>query len=282
MDTNNQLEIWFLTGSQHLYGQETLLKVSENAQQIVHFLNDNIPVQLKFKPVLKSSEEIYQLILSANYQTNCIGIITWMHTFSPAKMWINGLKLLQKPLCHLHTQFNRDIPWQDIDMDFMNLNQSAHGDREFGYILSRMKIPRKVIAGHWKNERISSQLKEWSRAILGWHDLQNARFVRFGDNMRHVAVTEGDKVEAQLTFGFQVNTHGVGDLVSEIEKVSESDIDDLCEVYNNEYQLTTSLSKKGEYYQSLRAAAKIELGLTDFLTKGNYKGFTTTFEDLHG
>lgn len=282
MDINNQLEIWFLTGSQHLYGQETLLKVSENAQQIVHFLNDNIPVQLKFKPVLKSSEEIYQLILSANYHTNCIGIITWMHTFSPAKMWINGLKLLQKPLCHLHTQFNRDIPWQDIDMDFMNLNQSAHGDREFGYILSRMKIPRKVIAGHWKNERISSQLKEWSRAILGWHDLQNARFVRFGDNMRHVAVTEGDKVEAQLTFGFQVNTHGVGDLVSEIEKVSKSDIDDLCEVYNNEYQLTTSLSKKGEYYQSLRAAAKIELGLTDFLTKGNYKGFTTTFEDLHG
>jgi L-arabinose isomerase len=282
MDSFKKLEIWFLTGSQHLYGQKTLNKVADNAQHIVHYLKNNLPIQLIFKPVLKSSGEIYQLILDANYNTDCIGIIIWMHTFSPSKMWINGLKILQKPLCHLHTQFNRDIPWNDIDMDFMNLNQSAHGDREFGYILSRMKIPRKVIVGHWQNERVSSQLNDWTRAILGWHDLQNAKFVRFGDNMRQVAVTEGDKVEAQITFGFQVNTHGIGDLVSEIDQVKASEIDDLCEVYNQEYHLTSSLSRNGTHYNSLREAAKIELGLTNFLTKGQYKGFTTTFEDLHG
>jgi len=284
MENLKNLEIWFITGSQHLYGPETLEKVKENAQTISNYLsnNQNIPLQIIFKPIVKTAEEIFNLILEVNYNQNCIGIITWMHTFSPSKMWINGLKILNKPLCHLHTQFNRDIPWNDIDMDFMNLNQSAHGDREFGYILSRMKIPRKVIVGHWRNERISNQLNEWSRAILGWHDLQNAQFVRFGDNMRQVAVTEGDKVEAQIKFGFHVNTHGMGDLVSEIEQVKESEIVDLCEVYRNEYHLSKSLTKEGILYQSLRDAAKIELGLTYFLTKGNYKGFTTTFEDLHG
>ena len=284
MENLKNVEIWFITGSQHLYGQETLNKVAENAQTIANFLsnNPNIPVQIVFKPIVKTAEEIFNLILEVNYNQNCIGIITWMHTFSPSKMWINGLKILNKPLCHLHTQFNRDIPWNEIDMDFMNLNQSAHGDREFGYILSRMKIPRKVIVGHWQNERVSNQLNEWSRAILGWSDLQNAQFVRFGDNMRQVAVTEGDKVEAQIKFGFHVNTHGIGDLVSEIEQVEKSEIDHLCEVYKNEYHLSKSLEKEGILYQSLREAAKIELGLTYFLTKGHYKGFTTTFEDLHG
>ena len=284
MENLKKLEIWFITGSQHLYGPETLEKVWENAQTVANYLSNkqNIPVQIIFKPIVKTAEEIYNLILEVNYNRNCIGIITWMHTFSPSKMWINGLKILNKPLCHLHTQFNRDIPWNEIDMDFMNLNQSAHGDREFGYILSRMRIPRKVIVGHWKNERVCNQLNDWSRAIAGWHDLQNAQFVRFGDNMRQVAVTEGDKVEAQIKFGFHVNTHGIGDLVSEIEQVKETDINDLCEVYNNEYHLSKSLGKEDILYQSLRDAAKIELGLTCFLTKGNYKGFTTTFEDLHG
>jgi L-arabinose isomerase len=277
-------EVWFVTGSQHLYGPETLEKVAEHAQKISAAFNSSktIPVRIIYTPVVKTPEEIFNLFQRANTAENCIGLICWMHTFSPAKMWINGLKIIQKPLLHLHTQFNRDIPWNSIDMDFMNLNQSAHGDREFGYIMTRMRKERKVVTGHWQDQAIHEQINSWCRAAAGWHDLQQAKFVRFGDNMRQVAVTEGDKVEAQLVFGYSVNTHGVGDLVATIKKVKEKSVDELCEIYDKEYKLSGSLKKKGKQHASLREAAKIELGIRQFLESGNFKGYTDTFEDLHG
>ena len=277
-------EVWFITGSQHLYGEETLKQVAAHSQKIASALNFSkaIPVQVKFKPVVKDPDEIASICSEANVAPKCIGIITWMHTFSPAKMWINGLKILRKPLLHLHTQFNRDIPWDSIDMDFMNLNQSAHGDREFGFMMSRMRMERKVVVGHWQDPNVHDNINIWARAAAGWNDWQGAKFVRFGDNMREVAVTDGDKVEAQLKFGYSVNTHGVGDLVAVINKVKEKEIDGLCELYSKEYKLVDSLKKKGSQHQSLRDAAKIEIGMRRFLRNGNYKGYTDTFEDLHG
>ena len=277
-------EIWFVTGSQNLYGEETLKQVAEHSQQIAKAFDSaaQIPVRVVFKPTVKSPEEIYSICQEANTAKNCIGIIAWMHTFSPAKMWIGGLKILQKPLLHLHTQFNRDIPWDSIDMDFMNLNQSAHGDREFGYIMSRMRLERKVVVGHWQDNEVLEQIDTWSRAAAGWNDLQGARFVRFGDNMRYVAVTDGDKVEAELKFGYSVNTHGVGDLVKVINAISDKEIDTLTNEYEERYAVASSLRKGGDQYDALRDAAKIELGLTAFLQDGNYKGYTDTFEDLHG
>src|SRR5919205_163885 len=227
------LEVWFVTGSQHLYGEETLKQVAEHSQTIAASLNAavEIPVTVVFKPTVKTPEEIYSVCLEANAARNCIGIITWMHTFSPAKMWINGLKTLQKPVAHLHTQFNRDIPWDSIDMDFMNLNQSAHGDREFGFMMSRMRTNRKVVVGHWQDPEVAQQIGAWSRAAIGWYDWQGAKFVRFGDNMRYVAVTEGDKVEAELQFGYSVNYYGIGDLVKVINESSASEIDTLIQEY---------------------------------------------------
>jgi L-arabinose isomerase len=279
-----KLEVWFVTGSQHLYGPETLEQVAVHSQKISEAFNKSksIAVQMKFKPVVKTPEEIYNLCMEVNGTKNCIGIITWMHTFSPAKMWINGLKILGKPLLHLHTQFNRDIPFSSIDMDFMNLNQSAHGDREFGFIMSRMRIDRKVVVGYWQDVAVHEKINTWCRAAAAWHDMQQASFVRFGDNMRQVAVTEGDKVEAQLKFGYSVNTHGLGDLVATVKKVKEKEVDELCKLYNTKYILTASLKKNGNQYSSLREAARIELGLRKFLEQGNYKGYTDTFEDLHG
>jgi len=278
------LEVWFVTGSQHLYGEETLKQVAKHSQEIASSFDkaEAIPVRVVFKPVVKSTEEIYAICADANNAKNCIGIIAWMHTFSPAKMWIGGLKILHKPLLHLHTQFNRDIPWKEIDMDFMNLNQSAHGDREFGFIVTRMRLERKVVVGHWEDSITQQNIGIWARAAAGWNDWQGARFVRFGDNMRYVAVTEGDKVEAELKFGYSVNTHGVGDLVKSINEVSDSAIDVLCQEYADTYALASSLTKGKEQHSSLREAAKIELGLHDFLANGNFKGFTDTFEDLHG
>jgi len=279
-----QLEVWFITGSQDLYGEETLKQVAEHSQQIAKALDaaNQIPVRVVFKPTVKSPEEIYNTCQEANTAKNCIGIIAWMHTFSPAKMWIGGLRILQKPVLHLHTQFNRDIPWDSIDMDFMNLNQSAHGDREFGFIMSRMRLERKVVVGHWQDNEVLDQLNAWSRAAAGWYDWQGARFVRFGDNMRYVAVTDGDKVEAELKFGYSVNTHGIGDLVKVINAISDSEIDKLTAEYEERYAVVAALRKGGDKYGSLRDAAKIELGLKAFLEDGNYKGFTDTFEDLHG
>lgn len=279
-----EFEAWFITGSQHLYGEETLREVAQHAQQIAGALNDSpkIPVRIVFKPTVKTHEEIYAICQQANNAENCIGIIAWMHTFSPAKMWIGGLKVLQKPLLHLHTQFNRDIPWSTIDMDFMNLNQSAHGDREFGFIMSRMRINRKVVAGHWQDEQVLESVNTWLRAAAGWHDMQGAKYVRFGDNMRNVAVTEGDKVEAEIKFGFSCNTHGIGDLVAVINQTADGDIDKLVQEYADSYILGQTLHKGGSQHASLREAARIEIGLRTFLEAGNFKGFSDTFEDLHG
>jgi len=278
------LEVWFVTGSQFLYGEETLQKVAEHSLKIATTLDGtaSIPAKVVFKPVLKSPEEIYSLCQEANTTKNCIGIIAWMHTFSPAKMWIGGLKILQKPLLHLHTQFNRDIPWKDIDMDFMNLNQSAHGDREFGFIMSRMRLNRKVVVGHWEDINVHERLNVWMRAASGWHDWQSAKFCRFGDNMRQVAVTEGDKVEAEIKFGYSVNGYGIGDLVKVIDQTSDADITKLVAEYEGKYNVVSALRKGGDKHNTLRDAAKIEIGLRTFLQQGNFKGFTDTFEDLHG
>jgi L-arabinose isomerase len=277
-------EVWFVTGSQHLYGEETLRQVAEHSQQIASSLSEslNSPIKIIFKPVVKSTEEISAICQEANNTKNCIGLITWMHTFSPAKMWINGLKILQKPLMHLHTQFNRDIPWSSIDMDFMNLNQSAHGDREFGFMMSRMRLERKVVVGHWQNEKVIHHVNVWVRTAAAWADWQGAKFARFGDNMRYVAVTEGDKVEAELKFGYSVNTYGIGDLVKVINEVSDRDIDALVKEYEEQYKVVPALRKDGDKHSSLREAAKIEIGMRNFLQGGNFKGFTDTFEDLHG
>lgn len=284
MKAFNQSEVWFVTGSQDLYGEETLKKVAEHSREIAEYLHhaQGISVNVVYKPTVKSSEEIYAVCAEANASTACIGMITWMHTFSPAKMWIRGLSILKKPLLHLHTQYNRDIPWSEIDMDFMNLNQSAHGDREFGFMVSRLRMNRKVVVGHWKDEEVVKRIDVWARAAAGWNDWQGARFVRFGDNMRYVAVTDGDKVEAEMKFGFSVNTHGIGDLVQVINAVSEAEVDALVLEYAESYDLMKGLEKGGERHAELRDAAKIEVGLQKFLEAGNYKGFSDTFEDLHG
>jgi L-arabinose isomerase len=277
-------EVWFITGSQHLYGEETLRQVAAHSETVVTYLNNEsgIPVPIVYKPVVTTPEGIFAICQSANSVKNCIGIVTWMHTFSPAKMWINGLKILHKPILHLHTQFNRDIPWNDIDMDFMNLNQSAHGDREFGYMMGRMHLKRKVVVGHWQDPKIHDKISTWTRAAAAWNDWQGARFVRFGDNMRYVGVTEGDKVEAEIQMGYSVNTYGVGDLVKIINEVADSEIEKLVAEYYNRYQVTASMLPGGENVSSLKTAAAIEMGLQRFLEEGNYKGFTDTFEDLHG
>lgn len=277
-------EVWFVTGSQHLYGPETLKQVALNAETIVKAFNENdqLPVKVIFKPVVKTPEEILQTILAANNSKECIGIITWMHTFSPARMWIAALKALQKPMAHLHTQFNRDIPWSGIDMDFMNLNQSAHGDREFGFMVSRMRLNRKVIVGHWQDPEVVNQLAIWMRAAAGWADSQGMKIARLGDNMREVAVTEGDKVEAQLQFGWAVNGYGMGDLVKYVKEVSDPAIDKMVQEYFDSYVMMQELKKDGKMHASLREAARIEIGLRTFLEEGGFKGFTDTFENLHG
>jgi len=278
------LEVWLITGSQNLYGEETLKQVAEHSLEIAGQLDKSgrIPVRIIYKPVVKSTEEIFTTLQEANLTENCIGVITWMHTFSPAKMWIRGLNILQKPLLHLHTQYNRDIPWDTIDMNFMNLNQSAHGDREFGFMVTRMRKNRKVIVGHWQDNEVIEQISTWTRAAAGWHDWQGAKFARFGDNMRFVAVTEGDKVEAEMKFGFSVNTYGIGDLVKVINEVNDNDLAALIKVYEATYKMDASLLEGGEKHQSVVEAARIELGLRKFLVDGGFKGFSDTFEDLHG
>lgn len=279
-----QLEVWFLTGSQQLYGTAALKQVAANSQQITAALDSSrsIPVKVVFKPVVKSPAEATALCQQASTASNCIGLITWCHTFSPSKMWINGLKLLRKPLLHLHTQFNRDIPWSSIDMDFMNLNQAAHGDREHGFIMSRMRMNRKVVVGFWQDVAVQKQIGAWSRAAAAWHDWQGARFARIGDNMREVAVTEGDKVSAQMQFGYSVNGYGIGDLVKHVKAASDKAINVLVQEYEASYTLAPNLRKNGVMRKSLIEAARIEAGLRVFLAEGGFKGFTDTFEDLHG
>jgi L-arabinose isomerase len=279
-----QFEVWFVTGSQHLYGPETLEQVAEHSKAIAQALSQskNIPVNVVFKPVVVTSEAILELCREANTAKDCVGLMTWMHTFSPAKMWIAGLQALQKPWVHLHTQYNRDIPWADIDMDFMNLNQSAHGDREFGFMGSRLRLERKVVVGHWQDDYVQTSLGTWARAACAWHDAQGAKFARFGDNMREVAVTEGDKVNAQIRLGYSVNGYGIGDLVEYINEVSDVVVDRLVQEYNEQYEVVSSLRTEGNRHQSLRDGARIEIGLRRFLEDGNFKGFTTSFEVLHG
>ena len=279
-----KLEVWFVTGSQHLYGPETLKQVAEDSKQIAQALtrSKHIPVRIVFKPVLTTPEAIYDLCAKASTSAKCVGLITWMHTFSPAKMWIAGLKALSKPFVHLHTQFNRDIPWDQIDMDFMNLNQSAHGGREFGFICTRMRRQRKVVVGHWQEPEVQAQLGGWARAACAWHDAQGAKVVRFGDNMREVAVTEGDKVEAQMQLGYSVYGYGVGDLVARVNEVGDREIDKLIAEYRDTYELAKPIQKEGKKHAALREAARIELGMRAFLEGGNFKAFTTNFEDLHG
>lgn len=277
-------EVWFLTGSQHLYGEETLQQVEEHSKQIVQQLSqsNHIPVRIVFKKVLTTADSIETVCREANNSSQCIGLIMWMHTFSPAKMWIAGLKTLSKPFVHLHTQYNRDLPWDSIDMDFMNLNQAAHGDREFGYVCTRMNKTRKVIVGHWKDETVQRKLGIWMRAACAHHDMKSLKIARFGDNMRNVAVTEGDKVEAQMQLGYSVNGYGVGDLVEHVNPVSDTDVGKLLEEYEEKYDITESMHDGGKKRRSLIDAARIELGLRHFLKEGNFKAFTTTFEDLHG
>lgn len=277
-------ELWFVTGSQHLYGSEVLIEVADHAQVIARALNASSPlaVNVVFKPIVTTPEEIYEVCLQANNAKNCIGLITWMHTFSPARMWIAGLAALTKPFLHLHTQFNRDIPWATIDMDFMNLNQSAHGDREFGFITSRMRLNNKVVVGYWQDPEVQAEIGAWARAASAWHDQQGAKIARFGDNMRQVAVTEGDKVQAQRQFGYAVNGYGVGDLVKVVNEASDAEVDRLVAEYDDSYTVAPRLRLGGECRGSLRDAARIELGLRSFLEDGGFKGFTDTFEDLNG
>ncbi|WHY01275.1 L-arabinose isomerase [Neobacillus sp. DY30] len=284
MLTTKAYEFWFVTGSQLLYGEDVLKAVEENSKTIVSGLDHDpaVPYKLVFKSVVKDSDAIRRLILEANADENCAGIITWMHTFSPSKMWIAGLTALQKPYLHLATQFNRDIPWNSIDMDFMNLNQAAHGDREHGFIASRLKVKRKVVVGHWENTEVRERVGSWMRTAVAFAESKNLKVARFGDNMRQVAVTEGDKVEAQIKFGWTVDGYGVGDLVQRMNDVSEQELDQLVKEYEEQYDITPEGLTDGPVRDSIRYQARIELGMKSFLTEGGYTAFTTTFEDLHG
>jgi L-arabinose isomerase len=278
------MELWFATGSQHLYGEQTLKTVAVHANEIAGELARSkiIPLSVVAKPVLTTPDAITQLCTEANASNKCVGLIAWMHTFSPAKMWLGGLRLLAKPMLHLHTQFNRDLPWDSIDMDFMNLNQSAHGDREFGYMATRLGLNRKVVVGHWQEEEVQARIGAWSRAAAAWSDSQRLKVARFGDNMREVAVTEGDKVEAQARFGYSVNGFGVADLAGSVNLVSDAEVDRLVAEYDERYAVVEALRPGGERRASLREAAAIELGMRAFLDSGGFHAFTDTFQDLHG
>ncbi len=276
------LEIWFVTGSQHLYGPEVLDQVERHSADIVGGLGaaPEIPVRIVQKPVQTTAESIHGLLAEANATTQCVGVIAWMHTFSPAKMWIAGLGALQKPLLHLHTQHNRDLPWGEIDMDFMNLNQAAHGDREFGYLETRLGKARKTVVGHWQDPAVRAAIGSWSRAAGAWHDAHHLRIARFGDNMRQVAVTEGDKVEAEWRLGFSVNGYGVSELERRVDQADGPAVSDLVAEYQDTYDVAPELRTGGDRHASLRDAAAIELALRGFLVDGGFGAFTDTFEDL--
>ncbi|HHE3663354.1 MULTISPECIES: L-arabinose isomerase [Pasteurella] len=283
MEFIKKLEIWFVVGSQHLYGQETLQQVKNNAEQIVNYLNQQTPfIQIKLKSLATTPNEILSVCQATNNEEKCVGIIAWMHTFSPAKMWIAGLSQLNKPLLQLHTQFNQYIPWDDIDMNYMNLHQTAHGDREFGYLVSRLRKPRTIIVGHWKSLAVQQKINKWMRVTAAIYDQKHLQIARFGDNMREVSSTEGDKVEAQIKFGYSVNGYGVYQIVEEINQVVKEDIHALVKEYECEYQLADCLQKNGEKRNALFECAKIELGLKTFLQNGDFYAFTDTFENLNG
>ena len=282
--TLKNFEIWFVTGSQDLYGEDTLRQVAEHTQAMVEELNSTagFPAKLVWKPTVKSSEEIYKTMVEANSCENCAGVITWMHTFSPAKMWIAGLRVLSKPLLHLHTQFNKEIPWAEIDMDFMNLNQSAHGDREFGHIVARTRSSVKVVAGYWKDASTQSKIDVWMRVAIAWADSKTMRIARFGDNMNNVAVTDGDRVGAECTLGYHVNYAPIGDLVAYVDAVSKEDVDALVAEYDSIYDVAPNAQAGGKDRQSVIEAARLEIGIRRYLVDGNYSAFTTNFDALHG
>jgi L-arabinose isomerase len=278
------LEAWFATGSQHLYGPETLKKVEQHATAIARALSASpeMPVKIVAKPVMTNGESIHRLCQDANSSGNCVGLITWMHTFSPARMWIAGLGSLNKPLMHLHTQFNDELPWSTIDMDFMNLNQSAHGDREFGFIGARMRLRRKIIVGYWQDAEVHWEIGAWLRSACAWHDAQQLKVARFGDNMRNVAVTDGNKVNAAIKLGYTVNGYGIGDLAKCVDAVTDAEVKRLTADYDKAYTVAKPLRKGGSQHRSLLDAAKIEIGLRHFLEETGSHAFTDTFEDLHG
>jgi len=277
---DSESEIWFVTGSQSLYGPGPLGKVAEHSAVIAASLDadKSIPVRVVSKPVMVNADGIKRLCHEANSAENCVGLVLWMHTFSPAKMWIAGLTALRKPFLHLHTQFNRELPYSSIDMDFMNLNQAAHGDREFGFITARLRLARKVVVGYWEAPETVTGIATWARAALGWNESQNLKVARFGDNMRDVAVTEGDKVEAQAVFGYTVSGYGIGDLASRMAEFTNQEVDKLVLEYRDSYSILSNHDRP----ESLAVAARIELGLRAFLVEGGFGAFTDTFEDLHG
>ena len=278
------MEVWFVTGSQHLYGPGPLRQVQQNTNAIVKGLGQagDLPVRLVAKPIVTTAEEITAVCREASASPKCIGLVFWMHTFSPSRMWIRGLQELTKPFLHLHTQFNRDIPWSTIDMDFMNLNQAAHGDREFGYICTRLGKARKVVVGHWEDARVQRDVAAWMRVAAAWSDSRSLKVARLGDNMRNVAVTEGDKTEAQITFGYTVNGYGVGELAKRMEAVTKAEVEKLCRTYDDEYRMAPELRKGGKRRDDLKVTARIELGLRAFLTEVGAHAFTDSFEDLTG
>jgi L-arabinose isomerase len=284
MKGSTRPEIWLVCGAQHLYGPGPLEEVAANARHLAATLDDagTMPLPVRFEAVVTTPQEVSRTCLAANADPHCAGLILWMHTFSPARMWIAGLAALTRPFCHLHTQHHRDLPWDAIDMDFMNLHQAAHGDREAGSLHTRMRLRRKVVVGHGSDPEVQQRLAAWARAAHAWHDLQGGRFARFGDNMREVAVTEGDKVAAQLRFGFAIDGYGVGDLVAHMRAVPDSAVDDMVDVYQAQYEVAAALRSGGDRHDALRDGARQELGLRSFLEEGGFKGFTTTFEDLHG
>ena len=284
MKALEQFEVWFLTGSQDMYGEETLRQVAENSKKIAAGLDasDGIPVRIVWKPVVKNPEAILAAFVEASASPNCVGVIAWMHTFSPARMWIAGLQAMRKPLLHLHTQFNRDLPWGEIDMDFMNLNQAAHGDREFAHMESRLGMRRKTVAGHWQDPAVVARIATWTRAACGLHEAKNLKVARFGDNKRNVSVTEGDKVSAQMQFGVSVNGFGVGDLSRAVRAVAEAKVDALVAAYEAQYDVVPSLRSGGSDREALREAARIEVALREFMSEGGFGAITDTFENLDG
>ncbi|WP_161878960.1 L-arabinose isomerase [Alkalibacterium sp. MB6] len=284
MLSSQEREFWFVVGSQHLYGQETLDEVESHAKEIVDQLNKeaNFTYPLVFKALVTTADEIKDVMKEVNYQDKVAGVITWMHTFSPAKMWIPGTKLLQKPLLHLSTQFNKEVPWKTIDMDFMNLNQSAHGDREYGFINARLKLNNKIVVGHYQDEDVHKEISNWMTSAVGYTESQGIKVARFGDNMRNVAVTEGDKVEAAIQFGWTVDYYGIGDLVEEMNQVSDEDIQATYDDFSNHYEMDQGDNDADFYEEHVKEQIKIEIALRRFLEKGGYTAFTTNFEDLHG
>ncbi|MBD8161720.1 L-arabinose isomerase [Erwinia persicina] len=280
----NARSVWFVIGTQHLYGAETLRQVEQHGQQVVEGLNraGKLPFSLQLKPLVKTPDEALSLCREANHDQSCLGIITWLHTFSPAKMWIGGLSILNKPLLQFHTQFNAEIPWDSMDMDFMNLNQTAHGGREFGFIGARMRLPHQVVTGHWQDERSQQRIGQWMRGAAALQASQQLKVARFGDNMREVAVTEGDKVAAQIQFGYAVNGWGVGDLVEVINQVSDGDVSALIDEYESSYEFSAAAAVNGDKRQNVLDAARIELGIKQFLESEGCRAFTTNFQTLHG